>query len=64
VAANVDELAGNEMVSGDFRAHIHQRIIGHAEFDDARLGSTSALAKWPRCGLATFFCLCFAPAPS
>ena len=43
--ADVDHLAGDEMIGADVRADVEQRIVGDAEFGDLRLGLDLGLAE-------------------
>src|SRR6185369_16073701 len=45
VAAHVDQLAGDEMVGRNLCADIEQRILGHPEFDEERLGLNLGLRE-------------------
>jgi hypothetical protein len=45
VTGNVDQLASDEVVSGDFGADVEKRILGDAEFDQTRLGFNFRLGE-------------------
>jgi hypothetical protein len=51
------------MVGRNLGAHFEQASSATRNSATFALGSTSALPKWPRCGLATFFAFAV-PAPS
>ena len=63
-AGDVDVLAGDEMVGGDLGADLEQGVGDRPGTRPAGASARpSALAKWPRIGLVTFFTLA-SPTPS
>src|SRR5262245_23194030 len=53
-AGHVDKLPDDEVIGGDRGAHRDQIALFHAELGELRLGSTLAMAKWPRSALVKF----------
>src|SRR6476646_4253051 len=51
-AADVDELAGNEVIRGDFRADGNDRVLSHAELGELALWLDLLLAEISAVGLA------------
>jgi hypothetical protein len=55
MTGNIDELAGDEMVCGDFRTNVHQRIFSDAEFNETSLGLDFCLRKMTALRLCDVF---------
>src|SRR4051795_3420489 len=61
-AGNIDQLARNEVIGADMCAHVEQRIVGDAEFDDPNFRLDLGLAEGDALRLGDVLCLRLASA--